>query len=479
MQIETKKAEYAQYRASANDVVGWFNGKTKLRYAAESGNAAEVQKLLAAGANQSTPAYDGSTPLTVATLNGKIDVVKVLLEHPNLAMAIDGATPVYIAAQYGYADVVKMLLENSIDPNQATTKNGTTPVFVAAQNGHAHVLKVLLENNADPNQARTDDGRTALYVAAEKGHVECVKVLLENSADTNQSIAKSKATPMYAAAEKGHANIVKMLLKYNADVNNAKIGACNLKWTPLSIATHNEHTAVADMLKQHGAVCGSDAIPTTVCVRKPLCPSKPYLQNELCSAIKNEKVDAVRKLLLEDGADPSVPGDNDPIRRPLQFVALKGNVELLKMLVESGADPKIPTRTDGVPILGAAMGGNADSHIRLNFMKTLILEYGVDPNQRRQDGNEIGSPPLSTAAGEGLLDVVKLLLEHKADPNLVRKKDRASPLFWASKSCYADVVRVLLEHGANPNIGGVSPLEYSRRNCKSVVTDLLKQYGAY
>ena len=43
----------------------------------------------------------------------------------------------------------------------------------------------------------------------------------------------------------------------------------------------------------------------------------PKLQNQLCAAVKEGQEDVVRKLLKEDGADPSVPGDDDQrILRP-------------------------------------------------------------------------------------------------------------------------------------------------------------------
>ena len=40
----------------------------------------------------------------------------------------------------------------------------------------------------------------------------------------------------------------------NADVNKARTDGDNGKWTPLNMATQKGRTAVAALLKQHGAV---------------------------------------------------------------------------------------------------------------------------------------------------------------------------------------------------------------------------------
>ena len=45
-----------------------------------------------------------------------------------------------------------------------------------------------------------------------------------------------------------------------------------------------------------------------------------------------------------------------------------------------------------------------------------MLEEGADPNAKDKDGNT----PLHKAADEGRFDVVKLLLERGADPNIIK-----------------------------------------------------------
>ena len=60
------------------------------------------------------------------------------------------------------------------------------------------------------------------------------------------------------------------------------------------------------------------------------------------------------------------------------------------------------------------------------------------------------SNPLYIASEEGHLDVVRLLVEQRADINKA-SNDGGTPLLIASSKGRVDVVRVLLEHGADAN----------------------------
>ena len=61
---------------------------------------------------------------------------------------------------------------------------------------------------------------------------------------------------------------------------------------------------------------------------------------------------------------------------------------------------------------------------------------------------------LHYAAREGRLDVVRLLLEHGADPNAREAGDNTGPLHWAAAHRALEVVRGLLDAGADPQGAG-------------------------
>ena len=84
--------------------------------------------------------------------------------------------------------------------------------------------------------------------------------------------------------------------------------------------------------------------------------------------------------------------------------------------------------------------------------------------------------PLHIAAQNGYLEIVELLLEHGANPN-VQDNDGRTPLHYAVENCHVDVARVLLDHGADPTIRdneGMTPLDYSS-NCEEFIEELRRR----
>jgi ankyrin repeat protein len=109
----------------------------------------------------------------------------------------------------------------------------------------------------------------------------------------------------------------------------------------------------------------------------------------------------------------------------------------------------------------------------------------ADASLARRLDSARGSP-LSYAAREGHLHVVRLLLEHGADPNL---PEDAAPdgraLYEACCGNHLQIAELLLEHGANPN-AGVDSCEccltigtvYHGERARPLV-QLLRRHGAY
>jgi ankyrin repeat protein len=73
-----------------------------------------------------------------------------------------------------------------------------------------------------------------------------------------------------------------------------------------------------------------------------------------------------------------------------------------------------------------------------------LLERGVDPNAAPTRG----VTPLHEASYGGHLDVVRVLVEHGANPGLREETYRATALGWATEGKRHDVLAYLLEHHA-------------------------------
>jgi ankyrin repeat protein len=95
--------------------------------------------------------------------------------------------------------------------------------------------------------------------------------------------------------------------------------------------------------------------------------------------------------------------------------------------------------------------------------------------------------PLSYAAREGYLHIVRLLLEHGAEPNTA-EDDCGSDglaLYWACVRNHIDVARLLLEHGASPHAGldgcmhCVNITRVYHGDQAKPMEELMREYGAY
>jgi ankyrin repeat protein len=93
---------------------------------------------------------------------------------------------------------------------------------------------------------------------------------------------------------------------------------------------------------------------------------------------------------------------------PLHVAAEYGHADVVRTLVRGGADVHATTATRTTALMLAANSGDTGS-------VSAILEGGADVNARE---GERGHTPLMFAAAANRVDVVKLLLQHRADPAL-------------------------------------------------------------
>jgi ankyrin repeat protein len=175
---------------------------TPLHFAAIKGDAATVKLLIEKGSDVNSKTLGGITTLHLAAVSGNVDVARLLLEVGADVNARDdmGRTPLHYASN---ASVAKMLIEAGADIN-ARDKEGVTPLHYAAhrcwgaRGPFRDVVKTLLEYGADVN-AKTTFGVTPLHVAAYYGEAEIVEMLIKRGADVNArtSIDRGAFTPLH------------------------------------------------------------------------------------------------------------------------------------------------------------------------------------------------------------------------------------------------------------------------------------------
>ena len=164
------------------------------------------------------------------------------------------------------------------------------------------------------------------------------------------------------------------------------------------------------------------------------------------------RVDAVDALLDAD-ADPNVCDQEDNC--PLMDASENGHVQIVRKLLDKKADiNKKPGISDRTALFYACTFGKED-------VVDVLLNADADPNVCGGDNS-----PLIIASKKGHVQIVRKLLDKKADINLTGIMGRTA-LFYACTFDRQDVVTVLLDAKADPNIcdfEGQSPLMEASRN---------------
>ena len=90
---------------------------------------------------------------------------------------LKGTTPLHAAVGAGRLEIVRLLLEH-LAPVDPCNQDGMTPLLAAAQLGHPDITSTLLAAGANSG-AKCDAEASAMHAAASRGFDEVVRVLIE------------------------------------------------------------------------------------------------------------------------------------------------------------------------------------------------------------------------------------------------------------------------------------------------------------
>ena len=314
---------------------------------------------------------DGFTALHWASQRNDLQLVDLLLGAGANATASTryAITPLYLAAVNGNAAIMERLLKAGADPN-ATAQEGQTMLMTAALSGKADAVRLLLTRGAKVDTKEPYRGQTALMWAAAEGNTAAVDVLLEAGADLTLK-SNGAFTPLLFAVRNAHIDTAVTLLKRGANVNDVASDGSST----LSIATVNAFFELASVLLDHGA--------------------NPNLPDPRASPLHTVA------WLRRPGADGAAGVGNTPVGTPQQTGKVTA-IELARRLLEHGANPN--TRVEWNEPRFGKEGGTARNPPNIRLGRHL-LSYR-------------GATPFYVAAKNGDIELMRLLVQFKADPTI-------------------------------------------------------------
>ncbi|MGI5239920.1 ankyrin repeat domain-containing protein [Dactylosporangium sp. CA-139066] len=239
--------------------VSRFQGSVLIE-AARSGRSGVVGLLVDAGARIGPVGHFNVSPLRVAVLEARTDVVRYLVARGALPAEPTTRTSVLTEA-VSYAmhrprPAALATLQVLLDAGATPRPSEEAPLITAVMQPVAPaVLRLLLAKGADVNQRRSD-GSPAIVVAARRGDHAAVDVLLQGGADADARDRHGRTALMHAV-ERNEQRVIAVLLLAGAAVD--AVGADGM--TALELARGWQRQNVQFMLGEHRA--GRDDVPIT------------------------------------------------------------------------------------------------------------------------------------------------------------------------------------------------------------------------
>jgi ankyrin repeat protein len=296
-----------------------------------------------------------------------------------------------------------------------------TPLSFAVRENQVDVAAYLLDHGADPLGV----GGDLIEAARDRGYGEMEELLTNRYRRLHG--ASSKGEPVAAAIRERDPEKIRRLLDEAPELLHAGDGRSS---QPIHWAVMTRQIDIIDDLLRRGA------------------------------DIEARRQDGARPVELTNGdyfyrGWRDVPGDLAPTP-----------VDVLMHLLSRGAYYDIWTA----------------AHLGDLARVTTLLEENPSLVNRVADYVATGAP-LARAAARGHLEIVRLLLERGADPNL--REEGMAPhgraLYSAVYNGHVDIARVLLEHGAYPNPeveSSADALSIAIMNSDLRMIDLLASSGA-
>lgn len=457
-----------------------FSGQSALVLALEIGNHRSLQVLADAGIRVSSEAElsAASSALAIAASQSEDETLAALIA---LGADVnrkppDQARPLEAALHDGYrASTALLLLEAGAIP----VRSDAVVTAVERMIGDLPLVDALIAAGADPNGADAL-GQTALIVSIRRAYVEVVQLLLAAGVDPNQSESKLQHPLhlLFQVSEDQRLPIAELLIAAGADIH-ARDGSDRTvlmraasghdsAYTKLAIASgaNLEATTQSGQTAADLAVTSGAKLELLELLGNTAEEKRDNIGNRLSRAVRHRSL-AELQGLIDQGIDLDVRGEEN--RTALETAGRYGYHEIFQALLDGGANPDVYV-LDGSALqygniyisamnLRRQRGLDEDTDARIpliasaflagNFdMIERLLKAGADPDILSATGDS--TLHLAHAGNRMLRQGVRVLLEGGADPNLTNVAG-FTPMTLAAKNRSMDLMRALLDNGVDVN----------------------------
>jgi uncharacterized protein len=407
-----------------------------------------------------------NSELADAVMNRNSAAVRSLLQRKVDVNApqVDGTTALHWAVRQDDVDTVDLLIRAGANVS-ASNREGVVPMLLAALNGNATIVDRLIKAGANVNAALDQFGDTALMMASRAGKADAVKVLLDRGAQIDAKETWGDTTALMWAVAEGNHDVVKLLIDRGANVN------ARSKFVPSATGRGFEGATPVPVKPNQGPEDNSSG-----------------LLSPLLFAAREGDLESAR-MLVAAGADVNaVDGDG---KNALGLAIFNGSYAVADFLIDQHANVNQADAQRFTPLFWAVDRRNMETAPNFPWVVTAdplplikkLLNAGANvnaivnntPRARMRDGSPriVFATALMRAAFSGDVELVKVLLEHGADPKIV-SRDNETVLMAACGTGFIpgyskgrtpaerlETVKLLVEAGQDVNAAddyGITPL---------------------
>ncbi|KAG6557716.1 hypothetical protein Mapa_000481 [Marchantia paleacea] len=471
-----------------------------LHYAARWGHY-EVSKLLVKAcaelintqtirSNKRDPDVKGKSAIMFASQFGHVKVLKTLLEHKaDVTMCSeDGWNCLHYAARWGHSEVSRLILDVCADIVDSGSVPSISPegptksaLMLACRYGHWRVVSILLDYKANA-MLYSEIGWNCLHYAARNGHFEASRLIIETCPEiindgtlrmkstVDSEYMNSNRTPLMLACQYGYIRIVGLLLKHKADVRMCT----ELGWNCLHYAGRYGYVEVSRLILEACAEMINDRTENgnLAIMRTTLMFACQFGHKDVVELLLEHKADVmifsdygwncfhyaarwshfeVSRLIIEACVDiinigtlrtQSTPDKYVTNKTGLMLACESGHEQVVRVLLDYKADVMLYSEIGWNCLHYAAERGHSD------VSRLLIQEFPQlrDSTIRgaKCPSYDSGKTAVMLASQFGNLEVVRTLLDHKADVMLC-SDEGCNCLLYAARSNDLEVVKLIIE----------------------------------